>query len=110
MNSILRTITNSSILLLISINAYSQCDRLPFPYPIKMPDCDNGIYNLVFEDNFNGNSLNLTKWELQGWGQGTLTGDNRNQIYTTESDNLKVSNGTSMTAIIFVFSRRYSRI
>ncbi len=49
-------------------------------------------WNLVWEDNFDGNSLDLTKWTPQsgagGWGNNEL------QYYTDRADNIQVSNGT----------------
>lgn len=88
------------IFLFISeITSYSQiippnCYRFPYPFPITMPQCNTNNYRLVFEDNFDGSTLDLNKWELQAWGQGSLNGENSNQIYTLEPDNIEVSNGT----------------
>ena len=38
----------------------------------SMPPCNNGSYYLAFEDNFDGNSLDVSKWEIQPWGQGAI--------------------------------------
>ena len=61
----------------------------------NMPSCNNFPYYVVFEDNFEGNSLDLTKWQIQPWGQGVLYGSNNaiNQEYNS-LDNVEVSNGT----------------
>lgn len=53
--------------------------------------CNNNPYVLVFEDNFDGNSLDLSKWQIQPWGQGSLDGDNSHQYYSL--DNVSVSSG-----------------
>ncbi len=48
-------------------------------------------WNLVFEEEFDGNSLDLSTWEYQtgsgGWGNNELQ-------YYTEGNNVEVSNGT----------------
>ena len=72
----------------------SDCERFSYPFPISMPQCNTKNYRLVFEDNFNGSTLDLNKWELQAWGQGSLNGGNSDQVYTLEPDNIEVSNGT----------------
>lgn len=54
--------------------------------------CDSNPYYLVFEDNFDGNSLDLTKWQLQVWRQGALN-TNKEQEYNS-LNNVEVSNGT----------------
>ena len=58
----------------------------------SMPSCDTDDYNLVFEDNFDGNILDLEKWEIQPWGQGALQGGASQEYYTL--DNAIVSNGS----------------
>lgn len=49
--------------------------------------CDNNPYQLMFEDNFDGNSLDTSIWKLQPWGNGT-----QGAYYSL--DNAVVSNGT----------------
>lgn len=61
-----------SFLLLLSFSASTQC------------------WNLVWEDDFSGNSLDLTKWSYQIGGEGW--GNNELQYYTA-GDNITVSNG-----------------
>jgi beta-glucanase (GH16 family) len=59
--------------------------------------CNNNPYVLVFEDHFDGDSLDLTKWQIQPWAQGSLAGDNTQQYYSL--DNVSVSSGIcSITA------------
>lgn len=72
----------------------AQCNRFPYPYSITIPDCNTNSYSLKFEDNFNGNSLDLNKWMLPQFGLGTKAGAGSQQLYTFDSDNVEVSNGT----------------
>ena len=91
----LRNILYITILVLITSSMYAQeCMKAGVFLP-SIPACKNGDYYLVFEDNFDGNSLDLTKWELQSWGQGALYNNPKatNQEYNT-LDNIIVSNGT----------------
>ncbi|MBW6481453.1 MAG: family 16 glycosylhydrolase [Vicingaceae bacterium] len=55
--------------------------------------CNPNPYILTFEDNFNGNSLDLNEWRLTNQ-PGALIGGDSYQIYTLESDNVEVSGGT----------------
>lgn len=62
-------------------------------YLFSMPVCENtGNYELFFEDNFDGSSLDLLRWEIQPWGQGALQDDA--SIEYNSIDNSVVSNGT----------------
>lgn len=86
------------ILALNSMLVYAQsssnhCDYFLI-YNHIMPDCNPSNYVLMFEDNFDGNSLDLDVWELQSHGQGALIGSPSQEVYTLDSDNLEVSNGT----------------
>ncbi len=75
----------STLLVLANVAAYSQCNQL------------------VWSDEFNGNSIDLTKWAFQngdgcpslcGWGNGEL------QTYTNNAKNTSVANGIlTMTAV-----------
>jgi beta-glucanase (GH16 family) len=58
----------------------------------QMPDCIDSNYQIVFEDNFNGNTLDLSKWEIQPWGQGALVG--HANIEYNSLNNVEVSSGT----------------
>ncbi|MEG1555330.1 MAG: family 16 glycosylhydrolase [Bacteroidales bacterium] len=83
-----------SILILRVSNIYAQpitCQKVGVFLP-SMPACNNGNYYLVFEDNFDGNFLDLTKWE-------PITGVPRDFDFTKQKawhlpENLEVSNGT----------------
>lgn len=46
--------------------------------------------NLIFEDNFDNNTLDLTKWNIEHAGHGF--GNNEWQFYRNDSDNVKVIN------------------
>lgn len=55
--------------------------------------CDNNPWTLVFSDEFNDDTLDLSKWEIQPWGQGGLYGNNgKNQEYNT-LNNAIIRNG-----------------
>ncbi|MBK5284954.1 MAG: glycoside hydrolase family 16 protein [Bacteroidia bacterium] len=72
---------------------------------IEDAQCNINPWQLVFEDNFDGTSLDTTKWEIQPWGQGTLQGDPSNQYYSL--GNIIVENGTcKITAIRETVVRR----
>ncbi len=45
----------------------------------------------MFEDNFDGNTLDLSTWEIRPWSQGALDEGSTRQYYTL--DNAIVSNG-----------------
>ena len=56
------------------------------------PSCNNNNYVLQFEDNFNGNSLDLSKWRI-------LEGVPRDSNFELQKawhtkDNIEISNGT----------------
>jgi beta-glucanase (GH16 family) len=53
--------------------------------------CDNAPFVLEFEDNFNGNSLDLTKWQIRPWSQGALSLDGEQEY--NSMDNVSLSNG-----------------
>lgn len=52
--------------------------------------CDYNPWGLVFEDNFDGNQLDSSKWELRPWGYGSF---GSSQEYNTWN-NAVVSDGT----------------
>tara|TARA_R110002050_G_scaffold109799_1_gene221478 strand:- start:233310 stop:234830 length:1521 start_codon:yes stop_codon:yes gene_type:complete len=69
------------------------CEAQITSFSQSIYQCDNNDWVKVFEDNFNGNQLDLSVWELQPWGQGALYGMNGgNQEYNT-LNNIQVSNG-----------------
>src|SRR4051812_38457412 len=57
----------------------------------EMPPCDTKQYDLIFIDEFEGNSLDTSLWELQRSAQGALQ-DNLWIEYNT-LDNVSVSDG-----------------
>lgn len=84
------------ILMIISsiINAQTICEGRQIQPMMTFNQCDYNQWVLVFEDDFDGNTIDLSKWELQEWSQGAFYGENgRTQEYNT-LDNLVVSNGT----------------
>lgn len=80
-------------MIFLRVNSQTICEGLNV-MPIETFDqCNYNSWKLVFEDNFDGNNLNLSIWELQAWGQGALYGNNGSvQEYNT-LNNIEVSNG-----------------
>lgn len=60
---------------------------------IQDGQCDYNPYVLVFEDNFEGNSLDVSRWQIQPWGQGALYGNGGNTQEYNSLDNVVISNG-----------------
>ncbi len=82
-----------TLLLIISHQLRSQtiCDGLQAGYTYSFSQCDNNPWVLVFEDNFDGTSLNQTKWK-------TVTGINRDPYFQDQkawhkTENISVANG-----------------
>jgi len=72
------------------IYAQTLCDGVPFVSLGTFNVCNTDPWVLVFEDNFNGDSLDLSKWSY-GWRNLYC---NDEQQYYTSGDNIEVSNGT----------------
>ena len=83
------------ILLLCKSEAFSQknCDIGTFFPDQQFDQCNNDSWVLVYEDNFNGNTLNLSRWEIQSWGQGALYGNGGASREYNTLDNAIVSDG-----------------
>lgn len=63
--------------------------------------CDDNPWTLVFRDEFNDDTLDLSKWEIQPWGQGGLYGNNgKNQEYNT------LNNAIIRTGILNIVAKR----
>src|ERR1700755_2981385 len=58
--------------------------------PLSGLPCNDDAYQLVFEDNFDGSSLNPSKWNIAT--SGTLSTDNHCEY--NSGDNIQVSNGS----------------
>lgn len=54
--------------------------------------CNSDPWTMLFEDNFDGDKLDESKWTIQIWSQGALTNAS-NQEYNS-LENCEVSNGT----------------
>lgn len=91
MNNRLNLLVFTSLFFGKSIAAFSQVCSAQKVVVVNDGACNDAPWSLVFEDDFNGNSLNLTKWELQGWAQGPLL-DAAAQEYNS-LDNVVVSDG-----------------
>ena len=78
-------------------NGYSQviCEGEKVMFPYSFNQCNNNEWVLVFEDEFNGNTLDLLTWVLRPWGAGALYGSGGpTQEYNT-LDNITVENGNA---------------
>ena len=56
--------------------------------------CNTDPLVLVFEDNFDGNNLDLSIWEIRDWAEGALYGSGGAAQEFNTLDNAIVSNGT----------------
>ena len=70
-----------------------ECEYENVMFNTSFNQCDNNPWTLVFRDEFNNDTLDLSKWEIQPWGQGGLYGHNgENQEYNT-LNNAIIRNG-----------------
>ena len=84
-------ILNLFILFLIKITLGQQCQKAGIPL-FSFPVCDTNDYQLVFEDNFGGNSFDHKKWDII---EGVPRDFNFEQQKAWRSaNNIEVSNGT----------------
>lgn len=49
-------------LIILTIKVHSQCDQDLILYTYTTNLCDSNPWVLVFEDSFNGNSLDVSRW------------------------------------------------
>lgn len=69
------------------------CEYEPIMFDTYFYQCNNNPWTLVFQDEFTDDTLDISKWELQPWGQGGLYGDpGKPQEYNTLS-NAIIRNG-----------------
>ena len=74
---------------LASIGACNCQKEAAFLY--SFPSCGKEPYEIEFEDDFTGNTLDTSKWEIQNYAQGaTLVGQN---IEYNSLDNAEISDG-----------------
>ena len=78
------------IILSVKVNAQTICEGQTVVPVTTFNQCDNNPWVLVFEDEFNGNSLDLSRWS---YGP-RMRYCNDEQQYYTSGDNIVVSNGT----------------
>lgn len=79
--------------MLIKSDVFStHCDVSTSRHKVDV-DCNRGDYVLIFEDDFNGNTLDTTKWEAEetGRGRNDTCGWNGEKVYYT-TQNVKVEN------------------
>jgi len=79
--------------MFVSLNGLSQgiCESETVVFTSDYNQCDDNPWKLVFEDNFEGNSLDLTKWNI-------ITGIPRDPLFQKQKawhkpDNIVVENG-----------------
>ncbi|MBN2730101.1 MAG: family 16 glycosylhydrolase [Bacteroidales bacterium] len=99
----MKKILHLIVLTLTTTSVYcQQCLKAGIFLP-SMPACNNGSYYLAFEDNFDGNTLDLIKWHLpyQGVGRDFNHSNEKEWFANTGStpsipytNNIEVSNGT----------------
>ncbi len=51
-----------------------QCQVAPVFLP-EFPSCDEGAYELVFDDEFDSTAIDTSKWHAQSFAQGAVTGN-----------------------------------
>lgn len=86
------TFTICMLCILYLVKSQS-CDRDKHVFNMGLPDCERGDYRLIFSDEFTGNTLDRTKWDVTyPWGRKLYTKDYEIQLYFEE--NIEVSNGT----------------
>lgn len=82
------------ILLNTIINAQTICEGQTVMPTSTFDQCDYRPWILLFEDNFNGETLDLSRWEIQEWAQGALYGNGGKTQEYNSIENAIVSNGT----------------
>src|ERR1700741_5047379 len=91
----MKTICFYTVLLSIlacQVFGQSGCDFSPATPPTS--GCDNAEYSLAFEDNFDGSSLDLNKWEIKTGVWRGFDFDNELGKQWLLSSNVGVNNGT----------------
>jgi beta-glucanase (GH16 family) len=63
----------------------------PYPTPVPIPAADDAGWELVWQDEFEGEAINRSNWtyDLGGWGWG----NGEAQYYTDRPENARVENG-----------------
>jgi beta-glucanase (GH16 family) len=79
------------ILLLTACATTTPEPSTPTPEPSPTPEGEIDGWNLIWQDEFNGDTLDLQNWAFDlganGWGNGEL------EEYTNSTDNVRVENG-----------------
>jgi beta-glucanase (GH16 family) len=55
--------------------------------------CNDNPWELVFQDEFNGDNLNLNVWQTRPWAEGALYGNNGSEQEYNSLDNVVVNEG-----------------
>lgn len=79
------------ILFLVKITIGQQCQKAGV-FLYNFPVCNTDDYELVFEDNFDGNSLDQSQWDIIEGVPRDFNFEQQKAWHT--ANNIEVSNGT----------------
>lgn len=68
------------------------CKHVKYTCPKDTSICATSDWQLVFEDDFSKNNLDMNFWELQAWSQGVLYGNTSSQEYNSLK-NIEIKDG-----------------
>jgi beta-glucanase (GH16 family) len=77
-----------------TICAQKICAKQKFIPSHSFSICNDNEWNLVFNDEFNGEELDTKVWQIRPWAEGAMYGNNGNVQEYNSLDNAKVSGGT----------------
>lgn len=84
--------------LLLITNFYTVaqkiCAKQKFVPSSNFSICNDNPWNLVFNDEFNGDTLDTKVWQIRPWAEGALYGNNGNVQELNTLDNVLVTDGT----------------
>ncbi|MBL4657874.1 MAG: glycoside hydrolase family 16 protein [Flavobacteriales bacterium] len=85
------------LILVGHLDAYGQCDYSEAKAATENGTCNKNPWVIEFEDNFDGDALNLKNWQIRPHSQGWLDGTSAQEYNTL--DNATVSEGMLHIAI-----------
>lgn len=77
----------------LSVNAQKICAKEKIVATQNLVLCNPNDWQLVFEDDFNGNQLDLNIWQTRPWAQGAYYGNNGTTQEFNTLENAIVENG-----------------
>lgn len=84
--------------LLLITNFYTVaqkiCAKQKFVPSSSFSICNDNPWNLVFNDEFNGDTLDTKVWQIRPWAEGALYGNNGKEQELNTLDNVLVTDGT----------------